>query len=629
MSTDTTVGSGSDDTLEGGDGSDLLIGQKGDDILDGGAGDDKLLAGSGNDLLIYDVAQNSGSVDDYSGGKDYDILQINVDAETADQLWFQTAMADYQAFLADPETQTNQKFDFSGYDPDGLLMQLEVSMVEELVVEVEAPPFNVIVGTNGNDNLVGTAMADDISALDGNDRIIGSAGNDIIDGGLGRDEVGYHIFHSDLSVDLLAGTASSADIGSDALISIEDVRSGNGDDNLIGDNNNNVFYAGGGNDTLIGNDGNDGLFGQDGDDYLDGGMGSDSLRGGAGNDVVIGGDGDDALIGDAGNDTMDGGLGRDTLSYNDVSGGVHVDLVAGTASSATFGNDMVSNFERIEASNFDDVLIGDSNTDSIFGQDGNDIIVSNYTGASIFGGSIFGQDGDDSLSVNNFGAIQITLSGGEGNDILSGSAGVERYFGGNGNDKINGSEGNDRIDGGAGTDELLYLSFSDDITVDLLSNTATSLLSSDFVFNIEDVATGSGNDMIIGDHNANMIHGQAGNDVLIGNDGNDSLQAGSGDDNLDGGNGSDTLRGGTGMDTITTGAGNDILQYSAGDGADIITDYMDGSDKFDLGSFGTNFASLVITDDGFGNAVIDMGGGDTMTLTGVNSAVLDASDFFF
>jgi Ca2+-binding RTX toxin-like protein len=55
------------------------------------------------------------------------------------------------------------------------------------------------------------------------------------------------------------------------------------------------------------------------------------------------------------------------------------------------------------------------------------------------------------------------------------------------------------------------------------------------------------------------ISGGAGNDYLTGGDGNDSIDGGSGNDSLSGGWGVDTITGGTGADTIDAGAGDDTI----------------------------------------------------------------------
>ena len=93
-----------------------------------------------------------------------------------------------------------------------------------------------------------------------------------------------------------------------------------------------------------------------------------------------------------------------------------------------------------------------------------------------------------------------------------------------------------------------------------------------------DVLTGTdGNDIIKGFDGRDTLKGGAGDDTLIGNNRRDNLVGGAGDDSLRGGSGDDTLDGGLGNDTLT-GNGNDHFVLRAGDGADLITDYVIGSD---------------------------------------------------
>ena len=93
---DFVEGGDGDDTLDGGDGNDTLIGDSGvgNDYLIGGAGDDLLRGEAGNDLLvggadndivdggsgndeaIYNLADNVGATDEYTGGSGVDTLTL-------------------------------------------------------------------------------------------------------------------------------------------------------------------------------------------------------------------------------------------------------------------------------------------------------------------------------------------------------------------------------------------------------------------------------------------------------------------------------------------------------------------------------------------------------------------------
>jgi Ca2+-binding RTX toxin-like protein len=106
---------------------------------------------------------------------------------------------------------------------------------------------------------------------------------------------------------------------------------------------------------------------------------------------------------------------------------------------------------------------------------------------------------------------------------------------------------------------------------------------------------------------------------------------------LFGGAGDDTLIGGAGDDSLFGQGGNDRFVFAPGSGDDEISAFSAGAgtdDVIELSGYGAAFDTFAevqaaASDDGFGNTVIDFGGGDTITLTGVAVADLDASDFVF
>jgi Ca2+-binding RTX toxin-like protein len=122
----------------------------------------------------------------------------------------------------------------------------------------------VDVGTNGNDNLPGTANPDQLYGLPGNDRLLSQSSADVDEGGTGDD----------------------------------DVRAGDGNDQING---------GPGNDSGTGPVGNSPnleriLAGQNGNDIIDGFTGADNLQGGNDNDQLDGGPQVDTLLGQDGDD---------------------------------------------------------------------------------------------------------------------------------------------------------------------------------------------------------------------------------------------------------------------------------------------------------------------------------------
>lgn len=84
---------------------------------------------------------------------------------------------------------------------------------------------------------------------------------------------------------------------------------------------------------------------------------------------------------------------------------------------------------------------------------------------------------------------------------------------------------------------------------------------------------GAGDDEIEGLGGADVLHGNVGDDWLWGDGGRDIIRGGRGADNLDGGAGDDWLSGDRGDDTLAGGAGADTFHVFAESGLDIVTDF--------------------------------------------------------
>ncbi|MCP4382778.1 MAG: hypothetical protein GY798_15390 [Hyphomicrobiales bacterium] len=99
----------------------------------------------------------------------------------------------------------------------------------------------------------------------------------------------------------------------------------------------------------------------------------------------------------------------------------------------------------------------------------------------------------------------------------------------------------------------------------------------------------AGDDIIRGKKGDDKLSGLGGNDDIKGNRGDDTLKGRKGDDTLDGGKNKDKLKAGKGDDEVTGGGGKDTFIFNMNHGDNVVTDFQNGKDKFDLSGFG--FAS--------------------------------------
>lgn len=338
-----------------------------------------------------------------------------------------------------------------------------------------------------------------------------------------------------------------------------------------------LVYAGAGNDLVaVHGSGN----------IVYGGLGNDTLTGlSAANTQLYGGAGNDYLVGGIWNSILDGGTGADFLQGGEGQDHFFVD----------------SSLDRIVEPTFDGRVISDpiARIDTVSAS------VSWTLGANL-----------ENLTLLGTGAINGTGNGLA--NVITGNAGNNTLLGAAGADTLEGGLGNDLLDGGAGIDTLRFTGTAA-VRVNL-GNTAPQAtgFGTDTIRNIENVLTGAGNDLIVGNAAANLLTAGVGNDGLSGMAGNDRLfgQAGN-----------DRLRGGAGNDTLSGGQGADSFVFANGDGADRILDFADAQDRIIIESGAERFAQLRITDLG-ADARVSFGT-VTITLANLDHALLTAEDFVF
>src|SRR5215813_2820469 len=493
------------------------------------------------------------------------------------------------------------------------------------------------VGTSGDDRLFGGDFDDTLSGGDGNDVLGGKGGNNVLTGGAGRDAFVYALAdqHHDVVTDFRQGEdvidLRAADIGDFAtvqhllsndaqgnavittvtngvsstvtltgvsaaqLTAADFVLAGNSNDLLTGSDNADDLFGGAGSDSIAGNAGDDRLFGE---------QGYDNLSGGAGNDSLFGGQDGDSLEGGPGADYLDGGDGIDEVTYRTAPSGVTASLASGGTGGDAAGDVYVS-IENMWGSNFDDVLEGDDQANSIFGLDGNNVIRGGGGNDQLYGGSgndtFYGGAGADRIdgagginyaryddapsgvtvgfaspagSNDGAGDVLINIEGIVGSafaDRLGGTGGVEDLQGGGGDDLLQGRGGNDTLDGGDGVDQAVYSGPRGDYFVSFDAATGTYVVDdlrqgspdgTDQVRNVETLVFADGSisansvldgnpGPIIGDEGDNTLTGTPIADVISGLGGNDTLSGLAGEDVLDGGDGNDVLDGGAGIDTAS------------------------------------------------------------------------------
>ena len=321
-----------------------------------------------------------------------------------------------------------------------------------------------LTGDNNDNILIGTLANDTIQGLGGNDMLQGLAGNDLLDGGSGIDRAIYTDATGAITVDMAAGTVSGAGVGSDTLVSIEQIRGSAFNDIYVATGytgvspigsvaaNFNEFEGMAGDDVITGNGSTQLSYlnatagvtvnftswvagqGASGTATGDASVGTDTFTG---VQVVRGSEFDDTFHGQqqcspglevfqgrGGDDFIDGGGGFDRVIYwfrtdDNVTGGITVNLAAGTVvGDASVGTDTLRSIEAVRGTNFADIY------------DATGFTTTNVNGP-------------------NFGSAGFIVIGG-----------VQQAF-----NEFEGLGGNDTITGNGNT-RISYINATDGVTVD-------------------------------------------------------------------------------------------------------------------------------------------------------------------
>ncbi len=221
---------------------------------------------------------------------------------------------------------------------------------------------------------------------------------------------------------------------------------------------------GAGNDTFVWNPG-------DGSDVVEGQGGHDTLQFNGANvneNINLSANGSRLRLSrDVGNVVMDvNGVeqvnlvalgGADNINVGDLTGtgvtAVNIDL-AGTPGSGV-GDGQADNVVVNGTAHHDAIsVVGDAGSATVSGL----AATVNITGAEVANDrlTINALAGDDAVDASGLSAtaIQLTVDGGDGNDVLVGGKGNDMLLGGAGNDVLTGGPGLDVLDGGPGNNLL-------------------------------------------------------------------------------------------------------------------------------------------------------------------------------
>ncbi|WP_338847351.1 calcium-binding protein [Massilia sp. W12] len=459
-------------------------------------------------------------------------------------------------------------------------------------------------GTDGSDNILAYGGNDTVQAGAGNDSITGGLGNDQIHGGTGVDTAVYQDHLSDYSFSVSKGVISvtdnylkNGDEGTDSVSSVEFLKFG--DRTMDVSAYNTLRYVASYSDLISG-------FGVNTDAGLQHYLGRS--------------------VKEARSISFDTQVYID--KYADVRAAVGADLEAAVRHFIALGY----NQNRNASMNSADSLSGTAGNDSILSYGGNDTINAGLGNDVIDGGAGI----DTAVYKDNLLDYSISVSKGvisisdnylpNGNEGLDSVSNVERLqFGDRTMDVTNlnalryvASYG-DLINGiGVNTDAALthYLGRS------LKEGRTISFDPDIYLAKYADVRSAHGVDQEAATKHFISTGFAAGRNLNL-----------NGNDVLGGSALADTLDGGAGNDTITGAGGADIFRFNAASGQDVLTDFNRAQGdkiwlKSNLNSSGiVNAADVLSRASGATNAVIDLGGGHTITLTGVAAGSLIASDF--
>ncbi len=407
-------------------GDDVITGSYVSDTISSGAGNDVINASSGDDTIIYtsgnDVITGHGTIN-------YGNDTLDLSKYTADQVSFR--IVGHDVFIDTPDGTIELDYQVR-YDVGHSRSNIENIIFSDGTLDEAGIADRAIAdqATSGDDVITGSYVSDTISSGAGNDVIDASSGDDTIVYTSGNDVITGHgtINYGNDTLDLSKYTADQVSFRIDGFDVLIDTPDGTIELDYqvrydVGHSRSNI-------ENIIFSDGTLDEAGiasraiadqaTAGDDVITGSYVSDTISSGAGNDVINAASGDDTIVYTSGNDVI---TGHGTINYGNDT----LDLSKYTADQVSFridGFDVLIDTPdgtiELDYQVRYDVGHGRSNIENIIFSDGT------LDEAGIAGRAIADQatSGDDVIT----GSFQSeTISGGTGNDILSGINGSDTF----------------------------------------------------------------------------------------------------------------------------------------------------------------------------------------------------------
>jgi Ca2+-binding RTX toxin-like protein len=637
-----------DDTLIGGAGDDTMKGLSGDDTIDGGAGDDKIYGDEADDALYNDLYNHfnpdSDLTKDGQNPPDDDVASWAYAAQSADGYGSVVGFEEDTNVLTSGSVVMSNWYGYdssgesdgeatSGYTHDFTLELYEVDresgtlgaggQIATFTETQEVPGREIPVSENASFVGNGTdfLMEWDLGGIEVGQEVLFMVSFDIPDGDQNEDALKQlNIAAEDddnPSLDVTEGVNPDEGVywRSDERTDGEIARFDSGEvlskfEGKTDDGGDDVIYGQAGDDKLFGGTGDDKVFGGAGADTLASGLGTDTLNGGGGTDVYQG------EASDLNNDEIDQIRNNETIRVLDFTDAIFDrDGTMLTVDGVVSDGSPDGSIERFT------IDVGRSNGDFSVNEteDGHTELVFDAPGGGGGGGGGGAGGGgggagaggpftpnDDSVSLGDGPNDGDALAG---DDIVYGNAGADSLVGNLGEDEIYGNQGEDEVYGNQG-DDLVFGGQDDDLAFG-----------------------GQDDDEVYGNRGEDQVYGNMGSDDIFGGQENDDLFGGQDDDLIYGNLGDDRIYGNLGNDTLFGGEGDDDFAFLGGDGQDTVADFGDGdtiSLAADINDTGVqSFADLTITENETGDAVIDLGGDNSLTVEGVSPDGLSESDFSF